>query len=289
MGYEGSAEQEEEVGFGRARIGGGARKGKELKSPSAAAPQSSGVQDLAAALKLTFSAVQQAPPAALIIAAAADTRFHPEEVGFFKPLAEQTTDIEQVGKDVYLHDVRLFVSRAQTITKRKGEPTVSAQLDSCLRGSALSWFMTLSEHEHERLTSGGINAWSNALLQQFKKSPSLSLDQLVNERYTLLDAATGQDTTDYIQSVVRHAQGADMLLAVQHVNWAWKNLDPELQDSMNKPAEWATVMEFIQQLDSKKEVWFRCYEHLQFTSRNSSNQNRRPQSPFRPRSPPNCA
>ncbi|KAI9706597.1 MAG: hypothetical protein M1836_003605 [Candelina mexicana] len=178
------------------------------------ATPSPAVQELVAALKIAFlssAAAQQAASSAATALTTSELRFRPEEVGFFEPQAEQTTpsDIEQVGKNIYLHDVRLFLSRARTVAKRKGEATVSAQLDSCLRGSALSWFMTL---------------------------------------------------------IVRHAQGADMLATVQHVNWAWKNLDPELQDSMNKPGDWFTVTEFIKKLNNKKE-------------------NQRPQSPFRSQSP----
>ena len=74
------------------------------------------------------------------------------------------------GKSLYIRSVLLFVKRIQDVALIKGNKLVRAQLDTCLRGSALAWYTTELTKQDKiplRYNSDGGTAWINALKKRF--------------------------------------------------------------------------------------------------------------------------
>ena len=169
----------------------------------------------------------------------------------------------QSGKDVLYRDVRLFIARAKSIAQSKGPEgpnLVRRSLEQCLRGAALMWHThELSELKQEALRGlgQGLERWELHLLKRFKELRCVSLQRLMNEKYTLADARNRREPTSYVQSLLSHARSAEMENTLNQLDLAWTNLDAELQRDIPEPTERTTITEFQSQLDRMKPVWFR--------------------------------
>lgn len=98
------------------------------------------------------------------------------------------------------------------------------------------------------------------LLKGLCPSHSVALSALINKRCTLADVRAGRELSIYIQSIVTNAKDAKFDTAFQQLTWAWRNLDPVLKRDIKQPNEDTTLTAFLEEVESKKEVWQEVYQ-----------------------------
>ena len=67
------------------------------------------------------------------------------DLGYFDPLLDKVYregDIVTAGKDLYYRDVILYCERIKDLTTIKGTAVIRTNLNTCLRGSALIWYIS---------------------------------------------------------------------------------------------------------------------------------------------------
>ena len=65
------------------------------------------------------------------------------DLGYFNPMLDKSYgkgEVVTVGKDVYYRSVILFIERIKDLASVKGAILVRSNINTCLRGTALTWY-----------------------------------------------------------------------------------------------------------------------------------------------------
>ena len=117
-----------------------------------------------------------------------------------------------VGKDVYYRLVILFIERIKDLASVKGAILVRSNINTCLRGAALTQYTAeLSNLERVglRADENDIKEQYNTLTKRFKQATGIALSQLILEKYTLYNTRTKREPASYIQAILRYAKAAN--------------------------------------------------------------------------------
>ena len=189
--------------------------------------------------------------------------FRASDLGFFHPDLEESYGIGDIifsSKETIYREVYSFCRRVEDYAVIKGEDVVRANLSTCFRGAALSWWLnTLSQDEKDAMMQlqTGLRRTLTRLQDRFKISMSSALDQLTRQVYTLGDAGSRRDPASYVQSVSKYAVQAGISEEHAQATWAWNHLEVELQATIPPPTSQTTLREFTEELDNRKELWHR--------------------------------
>ena len=208
-------------------------------------------------------------------------QWRPEELGFFDPHLPSsygTGPMVRDGKDLYYRNVHLFCERIHDLAITKGEELVRANLNTCLRGTALIWYTAeLSGLERSGIRNLPLDeGWINELKKRFKPNHSAAINSLVAERYTISDVRSGREPSGYVQQIVSHARDANFQDTQQQLTWAWKNLDAGLKRDIPTPNATTTLTEFLTSVEDRKEVWQEFYGSTRGGGRDDRGTDRRP-------------
>ena len=190
--------------------------------------------------------------------------WRPEELGFFDPQLPASYGVGPMvrdGKDLYYRNVHLFCERVLDLATTKGQELVRANLNTCLRGSALTWYTAaLSRLERTGLRNLELEeGWIKELTNRFKPNHATAINSVIAERYTIADVRSGRDPSEYVQQIVSNAKDANFHDTQQQLTWAWRNLDPGLKRDIPMPAADTSVNDFLVAVELKKEVWQEFY------------------------------
>ena len=192
-------------------------------------------------------------------------KWRADEIGFFDPqldLSFGEGDIVTVGKDIYYRSANVFCERVEDIATIKSADLVKANLNTCFRGAALQWYtteLTAIERQYFRIDPTGVKGWISAIKNRFKVPISDALSSLTTTKYTTYHARIRYEPSAYVQTMLRHAQNADMLSVGTQLMWAWQGIAPELRVFIDAPMNTTTVTSFIESLQRKQEAWFEMY------------------------------
>ena len=195
-------------------------------------------------------------------------RWNAADVGFFDPMYDDKSvhtggPIAHTGKDTYFRDVHYFIRRANDIATVKGAEIVRQNLWTCLRGTALEWWtgeLTENEKLLTTLTAGAddkLRQWTRLLHARFKASSNIALESLLNERYTLKDAANRREPREYAQKILRLAMDASLDSVKNQLDTIYNGIDSSLRKGdIKRPKEGATISGMLEDLDDCKQDWW---------------------------------
>ena len=167
-----------------------------------------------------------------------------------------------VGKELYYRSAILFTDRIADLATVKPAALVRANINTYLRGAALSWYMSeLNDAERSGLRNNtdGINLWIKSLKRRFKVPTTVALQQLTTTKYTINDVRNRNEPAEYVQSMLRHAKAAGFDTTHNQLSWAYQNLAPALRLNIDPPNEYTFIEKFVRILELKKEAWFDMY------------------------------
>lgn len=191
-------------------------------------------------------------------------RWNPGDVGFFDPLhdgksvASGASSMEHTGKDTFFRDVHLFLEHARDVAGVKGDDLVRTNLWTCLKGTALSWWLGELSENDKRLAKLGtkLDEWERMLITRFKQPTNVAIDQALRERYTLRDASNHREPREYAQKILRSAKDANLTTVGNHLDIIYNGLDSELRRDIRRPKADTTLEEFLGTLDDAKYDWW---------------------------------
>jgi hypothetical protein len=200
--------------------------------------------------------------------------WRPDEVGFFDPDLDDSEVIGRgnfvyLGNHPYIRDVYVFIDRIKDVARQKGEQMVRDNIQTCLRGTALEWHTSeLTDFEKDALRTVDLErGW---IKQRFKERAPIAWNRLEKERYTLKDAANGGPPRAYAQAVFRDAKAAGVESVYNQLVAAWTHLHWEFQRDIPAPTSTTTMIDFLDQLESKTDIW----KNIALSRLRQQNQNR---------------
>ena len=206
-----------------------------------------------------------AGPATEAADAARGSRWNAADLGFFDPLYDGKSvstgaGIEHAGKDTYFRDVHLFIERAKQLAVVKDAREVRNNLWMSLRGTALEWWTAELSDTERRITTYGngddVNEWTKLLAERFKEPSNVALGTMLQEKFTLRDAANKREPREFAQKIIRSAKDANFSDVKNQLDLIYNAIDPELRLHIHRPTDQATVNSFLAEMDERKHDWW---------------------------------
>lgn len=186
--------------------------------------------------------------------------FRIQEIGFFQPNLPASFgkgDVVYSGSDTFIRDVFVFIDRIRDAIASRSEEIVKPNIPACLRGDALEWYtsgLTMAEKDALRYVPG-MARWEDLLVKEFRPPFQDVMNSLTRASFTLEDAKHRKQAGPYVYSIIRNAKAAGMMDTPTHLDWAYNNIHPLLQDGLLRPTEGTEVTAFIRSMNDKRETW----------------------------------
>ena len=178
-----------------------------------------------------------------------------EDIGYFNPEIEGSGDPVQSGKYFTYKYVYTFVDRLRMFAHSAPIPT--RIVAACLRGSALQWYSSeLSLDAQFLLLDSSLDKWYATLIKRFRTLPSLALDEIDSQSYSLRDIKTMTPRT-WITRMLHLCKSANYVGTEQQLLKIHSRLHPNLQRDILEPDETTTLDQFLTQIDKKTPIWHR--------------------------------
>jgi hypothetical protein len=197
---------------------------------------------------------------------ASNVRFFDSQLNFFY----DSDDVVQVKRDLYYRDVYFFVERIKDVVIMFDVEVVRTNLSTCLRESTQMWYTEdLSDLKKKTLRTLNESAdhWCNVLLKKFKKFVASTLNYLTIERYILDDVRVNRNISSFVFQMMRHAKIVNIVDLHDQLIWIYNAIVSKLIKDINSFDENITIMIFLKNLETKKNIWHRIYNRKSIISR----------------------
>ena len=191
----------------------------------------------------------------------AASAFRARDIGYFDPSDGEAVEVKE-NHQIY-RNVFSFTNRLRVKASTMDTAILRQNIDSCLLGKANTWYSEELAHLSRvglRNDINGVEEWCKALEARFRDPPGKSLALLEKIRYTTDDARRQREPAAYVQAIVVNGKNAGLTMSDHsQVLLAYEHLDSELRITITEPTQQTTVAQFIEQLNSRKHVWFDLY------------------------------
>ena len=196
---------------------------------------------------------------------ASGSHFKISDVDFFDSKLNEfyeTDDVVQIDRDIYYRNVYFFVKRIRdTITIVETEK-IKSNFSNCFRKSIQIWYTKrFFDLKKEALRSLKKKAerWCDALIKKFKRSISSALQVLITKRYILKNVRNQKNIFSFVFQIMKHVKKTNINDLHDQLTWIYNAIAPELVRDVDPFEKNITIINFINKLESKKEIWYRIY------------------------------
>ncbi|KAI5284082.1 hypothetical protein KEM52_003085 [Ascosphaera acerosa] len=186
----------------------------------------------------------------------------PRNVGLFHPdtfSAKGMADRYHDGDTTVYRMVTAFTMRVRTYSHTQPGSPIRNNLESLLRGRALSWWTDVVpvESQVEFATSeNGLEEFCLALERRFKPTPGEAKRALAAIHYTAADARRGRSVEEYVALIRAACKAERWDVDDSYIAYtAWNQLQTRLRYFIPEPTEDMTVEEFIRILRGHETNW----------------------------------
>ncbi|KAJ5919206.1 hypothetical protein N7466_010149 [Penicillium verhagenii] len=183
-------------------------------------------------------------------------KWKPADIGFFDPLIKDPGGFTLVNGIVHYTSVYTFVERIHHLASLKPEKAVRAQLHSCLKNDALSWYTGLLDIEKRLLTLETLqNGWFKSLIDKFKPHRCETLSELEYAFYGWPQIRAGKTAHEHAYNIIRLLKASGTYSEADQVQRIIDSLDGGLRRDL-LPAD-KSISAFIEKLDFYERIWRR--------------------------------
>ena len=94
------------------------------------------------------------------------------------------------------------------------------------------------------------------LSNRFKVLTSIALGLLMDKTYLFDDVRTWRPPAQYVQAIMRHEIGCNIVDVTNQLFFAYRGIAPELRVFISPLTEATRASDFIHALEEKQEVWY---------------------------------
>ena len=121
-----------------------------------------------------------------------------------------------------------------------------------------------------------LSKWISLLHAKFKQSTNVTMNNLMQQRYTLRDAVAQRESREYAQKIIRLTKNADMINVLNQLNLIYNDIDVDVKiDTLRRSKNSITINEMFNDINEFKHDWWT--KIVKFRS-NINNQNNRQMS-----------
>ena len=180
-----------------------------------------------------------------------------------KSLASEASFIVNIDKNIYFRDVHLFIVRAKKMTLTRDEQLIRDNLWLSLRDTTLKWWTDELFDVERRLTKmimidqEELSKWISLLHARFKQSINVTMNNLMQQRYTLRDAVAQRESREYAQKIIRLIKDIDMINVLNQLNLIYNDIDVDVRtDTLRRSKNSTTINEMLNDMNEFKHDWW---------------------------------
>ncbi|KAJ5461478.1 uncharacterized protein N7458_003030 [Penicillium daleae] len=139
--------------------------------------------------------------------------------------------------------------------EHRSESTLVENLQDCLRGSALTWYLEeLTDKEREDLRDGDVEYWLDALIERFCLDYEEYVRRLGEQALGLEALRHDCDLEEWVESMFTNARPiCDGDLEALHL--IWEQIDPALREDVPEPDERTEYQDLMENLARAEVKW----------------------------------
>ena len=180
-----------------------------------------------------------------------------------KSLINEVNFIVNIEKDTYFRDVHLFIVRTKEMTLTKDEQLIKNNLWLNLRNKALKWWTNELSNVERRMIrmimidQKELSKWINLLHDKFKQFINVIMNNLIQQRYTIQDAATQRESRKYVQKIIRLIKNVDMISTLNQLNLIYNDIDVNVRiDTLRRLKNSIIINEMLNDMNEFKHDWW---------------------------------
>ena len=162
-----------------------------------------------------------------------------------------------IKSQTHYQDIYIFTDCVWDVAVDKDKTMIKNNLHVCLCKTALSWH-TIEFSDIEKKIMWALllkEEWISALIKQFKSRISEAVDKLQYFTFSIKNVKTETSVMKFMQTVFRYIKTAQIDSIFQQLVQAWIKLNSELHQDIFELTKKITISEFLQLLQTKKDVW----------------------------------
>ena len=162
-----------------------------------------------------------------------------------------------IENQIHYQDIYIFTDHAQDMTADRNKKMIKNNLHVCLHETALSWHtIELSNIEKKIMQTLSLKKeWILTFIKQFKSRISKVVNKLQHLTFSMKNVKAETTVTEFVQTVFKYVKITQIDLIFQQLVQMWMKLNSEFCQEISESADKITISEFLQLLQTKKDVW----------------------------------
>ena len=144
---------------------------------------------------------------------------------------------KHTSKNMYFRDVHLFLEREKEMMILKTDELIQINLWLSLREDVLKWWYTLDDIEKHIMkyeNDNSLDEWAQLLIKQFSQLSNVTIDSMLNEKYTLQDAFNRRKSRSFAQKIIQAVKDARLDNVKNQLNIMYNVIDLKLQRDIKR-------------------------------------------------------
>ena len=179
-----------------------------------------------------------------------------------KFIVSEASVIVHIDKNIYFRDVHLFIVRVKKLTITKDEQLVRNNLWFSLQNTVLEWWIDELSKTERRMAKMTITdqkklvEWISLLHRKFKQFINVTMNNLIQQRYILRDAASQRESRKYAQKIIRLVKDVGMISVLNQLNLIYNDIDVDVRiDILRRFKVNIIVSEMFDDMNEFKHDW----------------------------------
>lgn len=167
--------------------------------------------------------------------------------------------LKHMSKNMYFRNIHLFLERAKEMMILKTDELIWINLWLSLREDALEWWYTLDDIEKRIVkyeNDDSLDEWAQLLIKQFSQSSNVTINSMLNEKYTLQDAFNRRESRSFAQKIIQAVKDAKLNNVKNQLDIMYNVIDLKLRQDIKRSNDQITLNSFMSDIDDCKHEWW---------------------------------
>ncbi len=167
--------------------------------------------------------------------------------------------LKHMSKNTYFKNIHLFLERAKEMMILKTDELIWINLWLSLQEDVLKWWYTLDDIEKRIMkyeNDDSLDEWAQLLIKQFSQSSNVTIDSMLNEKYTLQDTFNRRESRSFAQKIIQAVKDVKLDNVKNQLDIMYNVIDLKLQRDIKRSNDQITLNLFMSNIDDCKHEWW---------------------------------
>ena len=191
-----------------------------------------------------------------------------EIIEYYDSEYEKSTHIDSsiifAEKFIWYRDVYVFINRLKKMTFLRDDAKLLIVVFQCFKNIVFYWHTYELSKEKKNFFRNRVilDDWYRYFIRRFKKRTSTTLIKFQNQRYTMTNARDQKNSRVFAQNIYRHFKVVEFDFVFNQNMMTWNNMNWKFRRDISESITTTSKQIFLDQLNSKTEIWYDMTKHF---------------------------